>query len=189
MTERHRPPFERASHTSASFVVLLVLVQLADLLLQLSQPGLTLKGFGIRPRETIGLVGVVFSPLLHGDWLHLTANAVPLLVLMTLLFWDRRYRPGNTLALIWLLSGLGTWAIGQPGTLHVGASSLVYGLVAFLTLAGLLMRSWRAFFIALAVGLAFSGIWYGALPQDGPISWEGHLCGAAAGLLAAWWQR
>jgi membrane associated rhomboid family serine protease len=186
MTERRRPTFEVASHASASFVFTLVLVQLADVVLQVSHPGMSFKGLGIRPREPIGLVGVAFSPLLHGDWLHLVANAVPLLVLLTLLFWDRRYRARSTLIAIWLLSGLGTWAIGRPGTLHVGASSLVYGLVAYLSLAGLLLRSWRAFFTALAVGLGFSGIWYGALPQDGPISWEGHLCGAVAGLLAAW---
>jgi membrane associated rhomboid family serine protease len=186
MAQRRRTTLPQASQASLSFVFLLVFVQLGDLLLQLSQPDMTLKGFGIRPREPLGLIGVAFSPLLHGDWLHLAANAIPLSVLMTLLFWDRRYHPSSTLILIWLLSGLGTWAIGQPGTLHVGASSLVYGLAAYLTLAGLLMRSWRAFFIALVVALTFSGIWYGALPQDGPVSWEGHLCGGVAGLLAAW---
>jgi membrane associated rhomboid family serine protease len=131
------------------------------------------------------LIGVALSPLLHGNWIHLAANAVPLLVLLTLLFWDRRYRPGTTLGWIWIVSGLGTWAIGRPGTVHIGASSLVYGLVAYLMVAGVLMRSWRSVFIALAVGLGFSGMWYGLLPQDGPISWEGHLSGAIAGVLAA----
>lgn len=189
MSRSPKSPFLRATHTSATFVTLLVLVELADLVLQTVDPGHSLKGFGIRPHDPAGLVGVAFSPLLHGDWYHLAANAVPLLILLTLLFWDKRYRPVPVLTLIWLVSGLGTWILGRPGTLHIGASSLIYGLVAYLLLSGILMRSWRAFFSALMVGLLFSGIWYGVLPQEGPISWEGHLSGALAGLLAARWTH
>ena len=149
----------------------------------------TLDALGIQPRTERGLVGVIFSPLLHGDWFHLAANALPLMVLMTLLWWDRRYRPGPALTVIWLISGLGTWAIGRAGSIHIGASSIVYGIVAYLIVAGLLIRSWRSVLIALAVGLVFSGIWYGVVPRDGPISWEGHLCGAVAGAIAARWTQ
>ncbi len=181
--------FRNAAETAGSFVSTLLLIQLANSLLQFYQTGINLLGLGIRPLNPQGLIGIAFSPLLHGSWLHLLANAVPLLVLMTILFWDHRYKPRRTLTTIWLLSGLGTWLIGRPNSVHVGASSIIYGLVAYLLLAGILMRSWRAFFITLLVGLAFSGIWYGILPQDGPISWEGHLCGAIAGLIAAWRQH
>jgi membrane associated rhomboid family serine protease len=184
MAYSRKATFGSAAATAVNFVAVLILIELADLSFRHFY-GLTLDGFGIRPRELVGLVGVVFSPLLHGNWVHLVANAVPLLVLLTVLFWDRRYRPGSTLGWIWLVSGLGTWAIGRPETVHIGASSLVYGLVAYLMAAGILMRSWRSAFVALAVGLVFSGIWYGALPQEGPISWEGHLCGAVAGVFAA----
>jgi len=162
----------------------LVLIEAADQVLRVLGVG-TLDGLGIRPRNPEGLAGVVFSPLLHGSWLHLAANALPLLVLMTLLFWDRRY----AIALIWAVSGLGTWVIGRPGSIHIGASSLIYGLVSYMIVAGLLIRSWRAVVVGLAVGVAFSGIWYGVLPQDGPISWEGHLCGAVAGVIAARWTQ
>ena len=185
MAKTNTRRFQGAARVGAGFVALLVFVQLADLLLQLKDPGTSLQGFGIRPREPVGLVGVVFAPLLHGNWPHLAANAVPLLVLLTFLFWNPRYHPTAALISIWILSGLGTWCLGRAGTLHIGASSLVYGLVAYLMLSGILLRSWRAFLVALFVGLAFSGIWYGILPQDGPISWEGHLSGAIAGLLAA----
>lgn len=184
MARDRTTPFRAAAGTAGNFVVILILIELVDVGLRHFQ-GFTLDGLGIRPRQAPGLIGVLFSPLLHANWVHLAANALPLLVLLTVLFWDRRYRPGSTLVWIWVVSGLGTWAIGRPDTLHVGASSIVYGLVAYLIAAGILMRSWRSAFIALAVGVAFSGIWYGALPQEGPVSWEGHLCGAVAGVFAA----
>ena len=147
-------------------------------------------GFGIYPRNAHGLVGILFAPLLHGNLAHLTANAVPLFILLLLLFWDRKYKPGLTLALIWIASGLGTWLIGRAGdaahpTVHIGASSVIYGLVAYLLVAGWRVGSWRSALVAVAVFLAYGGIFYGMLPQQGPISWEGHLSGAIAGIWAA----
>lgn len=184
MPQLRKATFRYAAGTAGNFVAVIALIELADQAFRLFY-GFTLDVFGIHPRTPIGLVGVAFSPLLHANWVHLSANAVPLLVLLTLLYWDHRYRPAATLGWIWVVSGLGTWAIGRPDTVHIGASSLVYGLVAYLIAAGILMRSWRSAFIALTVGLVFSGIWLGALPQDGPISWEGHLSGAVAGVFAA----
>jgi membrane associated rhomboid family serine protease len=180
--------FQRAAHISFWFVAVLILLEAVDQFL-LRPFGMSFDGLGIRPRTRIGLVGVVTSPLLHGGWEHLAANAVPLLVLLTILFWDRRYRPASALAVIWLVSGLGTWAIGRPNTVHVGASSLIFGLVAYLIVSGVVMRSWRAAFVALLVLLAFGGIFYGVLPHAGPISWEGHLCGAVAGAITGWNQH
>jgi membrane associated rhomboid family serine protease len=55
----------------------------------------------------------------------------------------------------------------------------------YLLVAGFLMDSWRAVFVAVGVGVAYGGIFYGVLPQSGPISWEGHLCGAIAGFFTA----
>lgn len=152
--------------------------------------GLSFAGLGIIPRTEHGLIGLVFSPLLHGNPAHLMANAAPLFVLLTLLFWDRKYHPWRTLVLIWLASGLGTWLIGRGGdpahpTVHIGASSVIYGLVVYLLVAGFLMDSWRAVFVAVGVGVLYGGIFYGLMPQAGPISWEGHLCGAIAGFCTA----
>ncbi|MFT4689195.1 MAG: rhomboid family intramembrane serine protease [Verrucomicrobiia bacterium] len=146
--------------------------------------------FGIIPRHPYGLVGVFVSPLLHGSAAHLAANAVPLFVLLTIVLWDKQYRAGQSLPLIWLLSGLGTWLIGRAyndgvPTVHLGASSIVYGLVAYIITAGFLMDSWRAIGVAVVVGIFYGGIFYGVLPQDSHISWEAHLCGALAGVWVA----
>lgn len=150
-------------------------------------PGL--RSFGIVPRTLPGLVGVAFAPLLHATTAHLLANLVPLFVLAALLFADRGYQPGWTLSFIWVASGLGTWLIGRGGAVHLGASSIIYGLVAYLIVAGFLMRSWRAAGVAVLVLLVYGGVLYGVMPQRGPISWEGHLCGTVAGVVAARWRH
>jgi membrane associated rhomboid family serine protease len=154
--------------------------------------GISFAGFGIVPRDPQGALGILGAPLLHGNLAHLTANIGPLFVLLVLLYWDRNYHPTRTVTLIWLASGLGTWLIGRAtgpdGTpsVHIGASSLIYGLVAYMIVAGLLARKWRSFFVAIIVFAAFGGIVYGVLPQQGStMSWEGHLSGAIAGILVA----
>ena len=98
---------------SAAFVALLFAIKTAEVSL-----GLPLEQFGIVPRTVRGLIGIVFSPLLHGNLHHLWANAVPLFVLLVLLFSNPQYHPGPTLALIWLASGLGTWLIGRGGAIQ-----------------------------------------------------------------------
>lgn len=146
---------------------------------------LQLQRFGIVPRTEAGLVGVLFAPFLHANLTHLLANAAPLFVLLVLLLSNPAYHPYRTLGLIWIASGLGTWLIGRGNTVHIGASSVVFGLASFLIVSGFLMRSWRSAIVAILVGVCYGGIFYGVLPQAGPISWEGHLCGALAGAWAA----
>lgn len=174
-----RGPRDDAVLTSAKLVGVVCLAGVATAVL----PGL--HGLGIVPRTLSGLLGIVFAPLLHASTAHLAANVLPLFVLLALLFADRGYEPGWTLGFIWVASGLGTWLIGRGQAVHLGASSIIYGLVAYLAASGLLMRSWRAALVALLVLLLYGGVWYGVLPQRGPVSWEGHLCGALAGLAAA----
>lgn len=172
-----------AAETSGSLVGILLLVGIVVMVV----PQLQL--LGITPRTVRGLIGILFSPLLHANPGHLITNALPLFVLLTLLFIDRHYKPAATLALIWLLSGFGTWLIGRGGAVHLGASSIIYGLVTYLISSGLLQRTWQSVFVAIVVFVLYGGVMYGILPRHGPISWEGHLCGACAGVWAAWRNR
>jgi len=82
-----------------------------------------LDTLGIIPREWVGLRGILFAPVLHGGFGHWAANALPLVVLLTLLGADPKLRPAAALLWIWVWSGLGTWLIGRGGTIHLGASS------------------------------------------------------------------
>ena len=173
--------FANAVLVSALMIGVLFLVMLAEVFLKLP-----VSQLGIVPRTVPGLIGIIFSPLLHGSWHHLLANSVPLFVLLVILLSNPKYHPYATLGFIWLASGIGTWLIGRGASVHIGASSVVFGLAAFLIVAGLTMRSWRSATIAIFVFVFYGGIFYGALPQPGPISWEGHLCGAVAGAWRAW---
>src|SRR5947208_6749382 len=189
MARSHFKTFKEAVQTSALLVSVLFLVELLDLILHYEKHA-TLAVFGIVPRTVPGLVGIVFSPLLHASAAHLLANALPLFILLVLLFWDRHYYPVVTLASIWFFSGLGTWLIGRGSDngrpiVHIGASSIIFGLVTYLIVAGFLMKSWRSAVVALLVFIGFGGLLYGLLPRAGPISWEGHLSGALAGVWAA----
>src|SRR5437773_3274250 len=189
MTRSRFKTFKEAVLTSALMVSMLFLVEVGDLILR-REKGLTFAGFGIVPRTVPGLVGIVFSPLLHASPAHLLANALPLFALLVLLFWDRHYYPALTLASIWFFSGLGTWLIGRASEggrpiIHIGASSIIFGLVTYLIVAGFRMKSCRSAVVALLVFIGFGGLLYGLLPRAGPISWEGHLSGALAGVWAA----
>ena len=172
--------FPRAVLVSASIIALLFLVKGAEVFLRLP-----LQQFGILPRTVPGLLGIIFSPLLHGNMHHLLANSVPLFVLLVLLLSNPGYHPYQALGFIWIASGIGTWLIGRGGAVHIGASSIVFGVAAFLIVAGLTLKSWRSAAIAIFVFFFYGGIFYGAMPQTGPISWEGHLCGAIAGVWRA----
>ena len=189
MPGSHLKTFKEAVQASALLVSVLFIVEFADLILQHAWHT-SLAGFGIVPRTVPGLIGIAFSPLLHASMAHLLANALPLFVLLVLLFWDRHYYPVLTLASIWFFSGLGTWLIGRGSddgrpVVHIGASSIIFGLVTYLIVAGFLLKSWRSAIVAVLVLVGFGGIFYGVMPHAGPISWEGHLSGALAGVWAA----
>jgi membrane associated rhomboid family serine protease len=150
--------------------------------------GGVLNSFGIIPRSPRGLVGILFSPLLHYNDAHLMTNAVSLFLLLIILFLHREYRPDLAFISIWVFSGFGTWLIGRPA-IHIGASGVIYGLVTYLIAAAWWLRSWTSFFWAVAILFLYGGLFYGALPQPGIISWEGHLAGAVTGVIVAWRQH
>lgn len=145
---------------------------------------LPLERLGLVPRTIGGLTGIVTMPFLHGDLAHLIGNSVPLAAMLLLLAGSR----ANSLAivtLITLLGGAGLWLFGREA-LHIGASGLVFGLIAFHIFAGIFERRLRSLLISLAVGLAYSGtLVQGVLPMQRGVSWDGHLLGAVAGMIVA----
>ena len=180
MPQKSPASFAEAAKISLMMIGVLFVVMGAGVVLRLP-----VQRWGVLPRTPVGLLGIVLSPLLHANLSHLLANAIPLFVLLVLLLSNGEYRPCQTLALIWGASGLGTWLIGRGHAIHLGASSIVFGLAAFLIVAGFRLKSWRSALVAILVFFLYGGIFYGVLPQSGPISWEGHLCGAVAGVWAA----
>lgn len=175
--------------TILTFVALLYLVELID---QLSRHSLDANG--IRPLQADGLWGIVFAPVLHESWQHLAANTVPLLVLGFLTTLAGLSRFVWATAIVWILGGFGTWLIGDVGsscrpTDHLGASGLIFGWLAFLLVFGIFVRRMRDIIIGLIVMFAYGGVLLGAMPvlgRCGGVSWQAHLCGAIAGVVAAY---
>ena len=162
------------------FIGLILMVEVLNSLLDHS-----LSAYGIVPRTSLGLVGIPLSPFLHGSYLHVQSNAVGLLALGTLAVIRSGSRFPWVCAIIVLVGGLAVWLVGRPAT-HVGASGLVFGLFGYLLVRGLIDRSILSVLIAVVVAAVFGWvILSGLLPTSDYVSWEGHLCGLAAGVLAA----
>lgn len=85
-----------------------------------------------------------------------------------------------------LTSGLGTWLLGSTGSLHIGASGVVFGYLGYLLLRGYFRRSPGSVLLSLLLVLLYGGVLWSVLPLQGGISWEGHFFGFLGGGLSAY---
>ena len=178
-SERARASFRLALTIALGFVALLWLIQSLNWVLDLG-----LERFGVRPRVPSGLPGILLAPLLHGGFAHLIANSAPLLVLITGML---HLYPGSSfraLPVIYLGPGIAVWLLGRA-SIHIGASGLVYGLVAHVFTAGVIRRDRRAIAASLLVYFLYGSLAWGVLPIQPGLSWETHLAGALIGALSA----
>ncbi|MFB6614721.1 rhomboid family intramembrane serine protease [Streptomyces sp. NPDC056367] len=152
--------------------------------------GHALDRYGITPRDPDGLDGILTAPFLHFGFGHVAANSVPLLIFgfVAALSGIRRFLAVS--ALIILADGIGIWLISPPNTMTAGASGLIFGLFGYLVVRGFVER--RA--LGIVVGVVIAAIWGGSfflgiLPTNTEVSWQGHLCGLAAGVVTALYFR
>ncbi len=181
---RHmRTNFRVAVEIALAFVALLWLVQLFNWSLDLE-----LQRFGVRPREWRGLTGILVAPLLHGNFMHLIANSVPLLVLGTVMLHLYPSAALRVLVAVYLGPGVAVWLLGKDGV-HIGASGIAYGLVSYILVAGLMRRDRRAIAASLLVCFMYGALVWGVLPIEPGVSWETHLAGALIGIVLAYFFR
>lgn len=150
-----------------------------------SLPGINLDRFGVRPRTWRGLFGIVSAPFLHIGFGHLIRNSVPFMLLGSVIAWHSRQRLIEVTATTAIVSGLGVWIFGRSGTVHLGASGLVFGYVGYLLARGLFARRPTWILIGLVVAVTYSGLIWGLFPTA-RVSWLGHLFGALGGIFAAY---
>jgi membrane associated rhomboid family serine protease len=130
--------------------------------------------------------GIFTAPFLHASWSHLIGNTIPLVFMGLLIaLTGARQFVGVTLIVI-VLGGLGTWLVSPGGTQVVGASGLVFGYATYLLTRGFFDRSALEILTGIVVGVIFGGVLLASLVPHGGISWQGHLCGGIAGVIAAW---
>lgn len=173
-------PFAAAA-VSLAFTALLYVIEFADQIMPED-----LDQGGIVARKWSGLDGVLFAPLLHHGWAHLFANTVPVALFGFLVMAGGFRQWIAVTATVWLLGGLGVWLLGPSDAHTVGASGLAFGWLAFLLVRGIFTRSFRQLVLAVFLLVLYGGTLWGVLPTNPEISWQSHLFGALAGILAAW---
>ncbi|MBE9042846.1 rhomboid family intramembrane serine protease [Pleurocapsales cyanobacterium LEGE 10410] len=145
----------------------------------------SLDQYGIQPRETIGLLGILFAPLLHGGFGHLMANTIPFLTLG----WLTMIQETSDFFIVSLVSalvgGIGVWVFGGANSVHIGASILIYGYLGFLLLRGYFQKNFPSIALSVFVAIAYGGFIYGVFPSQTGVSWQGHLFGFIGGAIAA----
>jgi len=154
---------------------------------------INLVKYGVLPRETNGLFGIITSIFIHGDLEHIASNSLPLIVLGMILFFFYKKIAKQAFVWIWLISGAWLWIGGRNNvnytTYHIGASTLIYGLAFFLFFSGVFRKHLRLMVVSALVVFLYGSIMWGVFPFKDEISWEGHLFGALAGLLVAYNYR
>ncbi len=147
--------------------------------------GGTLLLLGVIPRTAIGLRGIVFAPFLHASLHHLLANSIPFAVLgwLVMLRDSRHFVPVTAVAM--LSSGMMAWLLGAPGSVHIGASGVIFGYLGFLMLSGWYARSVGSIILSIIVTVLWGGLILGVMPGAAGISWQAHLGGFLGGALAA----
>jgi membrane associated rhomboid family serine protease len=182
-SDEARANFRLAVKIAAGFVALIWFIQLLNWGLDLE-----LLRFGVRPRQLAGLPGILFAPLLHGSFAHLIANSLPLLVLGTGMLHLYPASASKVLPAVYFGPGIAVWLFGRE-SIHIGASGLVYGLVSYIFVAGVIRRDKRAIAAALLVSFMYGALVWGVLPIDSEVSWETHLAATLIGVILAFALR
>lgn len=154
------------------------------------------RTLALNARDFSGLIGIIFMPLLHGGFGHLIGNTMSWIVLggMTSML-TKRFT--TVMISLWLLSGAILWIIGTPWVCHapagggcvvnhIGASTVIYGFAAFIVTYAILARRFLAMLFGIFVAFVYGiSMLLGMLPITPGVSWTGHLSGAIAGVVVA----
>ncbi|MDJ0568349.1 MAG: rhomboid family intramembrane serine protease [Pleurocapsa sp. MO_192.B19] len=145
----------------------------------------SLDRYGIQPHNPVGLRGILFAPFLHGGFGHLIANTIPFITLGWLTMIQETSDFYIVSVLSALVGGIGVWLFGTPGSVHIGASILIYGFLGFLLLRGYFQKNAPSIILSIFVTIAYGGLIWGVFPANTGVSWQGHLFGFIGGALAA----
>jgi membrane associated rhomboid family serine protease len=186
-SKKARSNFRLAVRISLVFVGVLWTVFIVD-----EAFGLRLGRFGLRPGSLPGLIGIVTAPLLHANFQHILSNTLPMFISLTATLYLYPNSALRVIPAVWLGSGALAWFFARPN-LHIGASGLIYGLLAFVFFSGILRRDMRSISVSLLVGFLYGSMVWGVLPTRPQMSWEMHLTGAFVGVIMAFvfmnWDR
>jgi len=147
-----------------------------------------LTRLGILPRTLSGIFGVIFSPLLHSktDINHIINNSIPIFLTLVALFFFYPKIAYKIFFLSWFISGFLTWLIAEnEGSYHIGMSSIIYALIIFLFVSGIIKKQLKYQAISMLIILTYGSLVWGIFPVEEKVSWQGHLGGVITGVLLA----
>lgn len=139
---------------------------------------------GIVPRDPDSLMGIVTAHWLHGSFPHIISNTVPFLMLGGFVLLGGRALFWKVSICIALLGGGLLWLFGSYGN-HFGASLVIFGYLGFLLTRGIFEKSALWISISVITVVLYGGLLFGMLPGQANVSWDGHLFGFVAGIVAA----
>jgi membrane associated rhomboid family serine protease len=141
---------------------------------------------GIYARSFSHLWGIITAPFIHVSFQHLISNSIPFIFMGLIIALRGAVRLALVTAIVIAVGGIGTWLISPGGVSTVGASGVVFGYATYLLVRGLFNRSLLELFTGAIVGVVWgSALLSSVVPHYG-VSWQGHVCGAVGGVVAAW---
>lgn len=143
-----------------------------------------LNSLGIYPRRVHGLLGIIFSPCLHGNFTHVFNNSILIFILGSFVLLNGRDVFYETTLVIILVGGGLVWLVGRRA-LHIGASGIVMGYWGYLVFNAYYKPTLMVVILA-AISLYYFGfLLLDLFSSKAKVSWEAHLGGLLAGVLAA----
>jgi len=127
----------------------------------------------------------IVNAFMHVDFTHLVMNSSAVAILLFVLALSGQREVWISSIIIALVAGGAVWYFGNPYTVHVGASGLIYGWMAYLIVRGFFTRNATQIMLGIIIGFSYAGSVWGMLPGQEGVSWQGHLFGAIGGVIAA----
>ncbi len=174
----------RALFVMVAFLAILWIVQVAN---ALDHYQLT-NDYGIRPRDLGSLPDILAAPFLHVSWTHIEGNSGPLFIFGFLAAYRGVVRFLGLTAMVIVVSGLAAWFFGDPRTIGVGASGVVFGYLGYILVRGFFDRHGIDILIGAVMALCFAYQFTVLLPHAG-IGWQAHIGGLVAGVVGGWLFR
>jgi membrane associated rhomboid family serine protease len=141
---------------------------------------------GIYARNFSHLWGILTAPFIHVSFEHLISNTIPFVFMGLIIAMRGATRLALVTLIVIVIGGIGTWLISPTGVSTVGASGVVFGYATYLFARGVFNRRLLELLIGAVVGVVWGGALLTSVVPHYGISWQGHVCGAVAGVLAAW---
>jgi membrane associated rhomboid family serine protease len=144
---------------------------------------------GIYARNFGHLWGVLTAPFIHASFAHLIDNTIPFVFMGVIIALRGAARLAVVTLIVIILGGLGTWLVAPSHTSTIGASGVVFGYATYLFARGFFNRSVLELLTGLIVGVVWGGALVSSIVPHTGVSWQGHVCGAIAGVIAAYLLR